>query len=48
VGKTELVRRFGVSWRAVYHWIETGQMERELDADAMRYCARPQVANGHH
>ena len=26
VGKTELARRFGVSRRTVYHWIETGQL----------------------
>jgi transposase len=43
VGKTELARRFGVSRRTVYHWIETGQLERELDAGAVRYRARPPV-----
>ena len=43
VGKTELARRFGVSRRTVYHWIETGQLERDLDADAVRYRARPPV-----
>jgi transposase len=43
VGKSELARRFGVSRRTVYHWIETGQLERDLDADAVRYRARPPV-----
>jgi len=43
VGKTELARRFGVSRRTVYHWIETGQLERDLDAAAVRYHARPPV-----
>ncbi len=29
--KTELARTLGVSRRTVHHWIETGQLERELD-----------------
>ena len=43
VGKTELARRFGVSRRTVYHWIETGQLDRDLDDDAVHYRARPPV-----
>jgi transposase len=43
VGKTELARRFRVSRRTVYHWIETGQLERDLDDEAVRYRARPPV-----
>jgi transposase-like protein len=31
VGKTELARRFGVSRRTVYHWIQTEQLDRDLD-----------------
>ena len=44
VGKTELARRFGVSRRTVYHWIETGQLERDLDDATVRYGPRPSVA----
>lgn len=43
VGKAELARRFGVSRRTVYHWIETGQLDRDLDADTIRYRPRPPV-----
>src|ERR1700730_824858 len=43
VGKTELARRFGVSRRTVYHWIETAQLERELDEEAVNYRPRPPV-----
>ncbi len=43
VGKTELARRFGVSRRAIYHWIETGQMDRDLDSKAVKYKPRPPV-----
>lgn len=34
--KAELARTLGVSRRTVYHWIETGQLERELDNQALR------------
>ena len=44
MGKTELARRFGVSRRTVYHWIETGQLDRDLDAEAVKYKPRPPVA----
>ena len=30
VGKAELARRFGVSRRTVYNWIESGQLEPAL------------------
>jgi transposase len=43
MGKTELARRFGVSRRTVYHWIETGQLERDLDDVAAHYTRRPVV-----
>jgi transposase len=43
VGKTELARRFGVSRRTVYHWIETGQLDRDLDDQAVHYKRRPPV-----
>ena len=44
VGKTELARRFGVSRRTVYHWIETAQLDRDLDDAAVIYKPRPPVS----
>ena len=44
VGKTELARRFGVSRRTVYHWIETAQLDRDLDEEVVSYTPRPPVA----
>ncbi len=43
VGKAELARRLGVSRRTVYHWIETEQLDRDLDDEAVRYTPRPPV-----
>jgi len=43
VSKTELAKRFGISRRTVYHWIETGQLDRDLDSEQVRYRARPPV-----
>jgi transposase len=42
-GKAELARKLGVSRRTVYHWIETDQLDRDLDDDAVRYTPRPPV-----
>lgn len=44
VGKTELARRFGVSRRTVYHWIETEQLDRDLDDEAVSYAPRRPIA----
>jgi transposase len=44
VGKSELSQQFGVSRRTVYHWIETGQLDRDLDDQAVRYTPRPAVS----
>ena len=38
---TAIAERIGVSRRTIYHWIETGQLERDLDAETVRYPARP-------
>jgi transposase len=43
VGKSELAKRFGISRRTVYHWIETGQLDRDLDSQVARYRPRPPV-----
>lgn len=37
IPKAEIARRVGVNRRTVYHWIETGQLDRELDAEPVRY-----------
>ena len=33
VAKAELARRLRVSRRTIYHWIATGQVDRDLDAE---------------
>jgi transposase len=43
VGKAELARRFGVSRRTVYHWIQTAQLDRDLDDSVVSYKPRPAV-----
>ena len=43
--KAELARRFGVSRRTIHHWIETGQLDRDLEAGASRYAERARVAH---
>lgn len=44
VKKAELARRLGVSRRTIYHWLSTGQLDRDLDAEAVHYGPRPPVA----
>jgi len=44
VGKADLARKLGVSRRTVYHWIETAQLDRDLDDEAVRYSPRPPVS----
>jgi transposase len=44
VGKAELARRFGVCRRTVYNWIETGQLDRDLDDVVVHYAPRPSVS----
>jgi transposase len=43
VGKSELARHLGVSRRTVYHWIETAQLDLDLDDEAVSYKPRPPV-----
>jgi transposase len=44
LSKAEVARELGISRRTVYHWIESGQLDRELDDAAVRYAPRPPVA----
>jgi len=41
--KTAVAEKFGVSRRTVYHWIKTGQLDRDLSPEALRYGPRPPV-----
>lgn len=43
VSKTELAKRLGISRPEVYHWIWTGQLDRDLDDQQARYRPRPPV-----
>ena len=43
--KAELSRRFGVSRPTIHHWIESGRLDRDMEAGAARYAARPQTAH---
>jgi len=45
LSKTALAKQFGVSRRTVYHWIETGQLDRSLDDDPVQYRRRPPVGH---
>lgn len=40
LSKAELARELGVSRRTIYHWIETRQLDRELDGEPVRYGPR--------
>ena len=42
--KSALAQKLGISRRTLYHWIETGQLERDMDAEVARYKERPAVA----
>lgn len=44
LSKTEIARTLQVSRRTVYHWISTGQLDRELDNGPACYAPRPPVA----
>ncbi len=41
--KSALAAKLGISRRTIYHWIDTGQLDRDIDAEAVRYRARPAV-----
>ena len=39
--KTQLARQFGISRKTIHRWIESGQLDRDLDAGEVRYRPRP-------
>lgn len=41
--KQEVAEKIGVSRRTIHHWIATGQLDRELDGEQVRYGPRPPV-----
>lgn len=41
--KTELARKLGISRATIYHWIQTGQLDRDLDDQQVHYKPRPPV-----
>ena len=41
--KTAVAEMLGVGRRTVHHWIETGQLDRDLGAETVRYAPRPPV-----
>jgi transposase len=43
VSKSALARQLGISRETIYYWIRTGQLDRDLDADPLRYQKRPPV-----
>lgn len=42
--KSALAEKLCISRRTVYHWIETGQLDRDMDAEAVGYKEREAVA----
>ena len=44
LSKAALAEKLGVSRRTIYYWLETGQLDRELDDQPVRYSGRPPVA----
>jgi transposase len=44
LSKTAIARTLRVSRRTVYHWINTEQLDRELDDGPVQYTPRPPVA----
>lgn len=41
--KTAIAEQLGISRRTIHHWIQTGQLDRELDEARVRYTPRPPV-----
>lgn len=43
LSKAEVARSLGIGRRTLYHWINSGQLDRELDNGPVHYRARPPV-----
>jgi len=43
LSKTEVAKKLGIRRRTVHRWIESGQLDRELDAETVHYRPRPAV-----
>ena len=43
IKKSALADKLGISRRTVHHWIKTGQLDRELDDETVRYKKRPRI-----
>jgi len=43
LSKAEVACELGVSRRTVYHWIESGQLDRDLDNAPVQYTPRPAI-----
>lgn len=41
--KSALAAKMGIGRRTVHRWIESGQLERDIDDEAVRYKSRPPV-----
>lgn len=41
--KTAVAEKYGVSRRTIHHWIQTGQLDRDLSSETVRYGPRPPV-----
>lgn len=44
VSQAAIARKLGISRRTVYRWIQAGELDRDLDAESVRYKRRPRVA----
>ena len=44
LSKAEVARELGVSRRTVYHWIETGQLDRDLDQASRNIAADADIS----
>jgi transposase len=44
LSKVEVAARLGISRRTVYYWVNSGQLDREIDDEPVRYKPRPAVA----
>ena len=48
LSKTAIAERLRLSRRTIYHWLATGQLDRDLDATTVRYPARHTKLDPYH